>query len=193
MQSVETKRDFSISELSEAASVTTRTIRYYVAEGLLASPEKGGRGATYNGEHLARLQLIRRLKEEYLPLQEIATLMRGLDRKAVMDLLEQKQRTSVAPRSSAKAYLKDLLEASGASDSGRLSARKSGGAHEAGAGDPARRRVEKARRRRWGGAARSRGSPRGKREREGDAASPVCQRALSDAIGARLGERAGVI
>lgn len=123
MSSVETKRDFSISELSEAASVTTRTIRYYVAEGLLEPPEKGGRGASYNDEHLARLQLIRRLKEEYLPLQEIATLMRGLDRQAVVDLLEQKQRTSVAPRSSAKAYLKDLLEASGASDSGRLRAR----------------------------------------------------------------------
>ena len=125
MQSIELKKDFSIGELSEAASVTTRTIRYYVAEGLLASPENRGRGATYNEEHLARLQLIRRLKEEYLPLQEIATLMRGLDRQAVSGLLEQKQRTSVAPRSSAKAYLKDLLEVSGASasDSGRLRAR----------------------------------------------------------------------
>jgi len=123
MPSVELRKDFSISELSEAASVTTRTIRYYVAEGLLAPPEKGGRGASYNEEHLARLQLIRRLKEEYLPLSEIATLMRGLDRQAVMDLLEQKQRTSVAPRTSAKAYLKDLLEASGASDSGRMRAR----------------------------------------------------------------------
>lgn len=125
MQSLELKKDFSISELSDAASVTARTIRYYVAEGLLAPPEKGGRGASYNEEHLARLQLIRRLKEEYLPLQEIATLMRGLDRQAVMDLLEQKQRTGAAPRSSAKAYLKDLLEVSGssASDSGRLRAR----------------------------------------------------------------------
>lgn len=125
MQSVELKKDFSIGELSDAASVTARTIRYYVAEGLLAPPEKGGRGATYNEEHLARLRLIRRLKGEYLPLQEIATLMRGLDRQAVLGLLEQKQRTSVAPRSSAKAYLQDLLEASGgsASDSGRLRAR----------------------------------------------------------------------
>ncbi len=125
MQSVELKKDFSIGELSDAASVTARTIRYYVAEGLLAPPEKSGRGATYTEEHLARLQLIRRLKGEYLPLQEIATLMRGLDRQAVLGLLERKQRTSVAPRSSAKAYLKDLLEASGASasDSGRLRAR----------------------------------------------------------------------
>ena len=125
MQGVELKKDFSIGELSDAASATARTIRYYVAEGLLAPPEKGGRGATYNEEHLARLQLIRRLKGEYLPLQEIATLMRGLDRQEVLGLLEQKQRTSVAPRSSAKAYLQDLLEASGgsASDSGRLRAR----------------------------------------------------------------------
>ncbi len=122
MQDVEIKKDYSISELSDAGSVTARTIRYYVAEGLLAPPGKGGRGATYNEEHLARLQLIKRLKEEYLPLQEIAALLRGLDRQAVMDLLQQKQRSSVAPRSSAKSYLKDLLKvSSGAgSDSGRL-------------------------------------------------------------------------
>lgn len=122
MQDVEIKRDYSISELSEAGSVTARTIRYYVAEGLLAPPEKGGRGASYNEEHLARLQLIKRLKEEYLPLQEIAALLRGLDRQAVMDLLKEKQRTGVAPPSSAKSYLKDLLQASSgsASDSGRL-------------------------------------------------------------------------
>jgi len=122
MQDVEIKKDYSISELSDAGSVTARTIRYYVAEGLLAPPGRGGRGATYNEEHLARLELIKRLKEEYLPLQEIATLLRGLDREAVSELLKQKQRTGSAPRSSAKNYLKDLLEVSGgaASDSGRL-------------------------------------------------------------------------
>ena len=124
MQSVDIKKDFSIGELSDAASVTTRTIRYYVAEGLLAAPEKGGRGATYNEEHLARLQLIKRLKEEYLPLQEIAALLRGLDRQAVLDLLKRKERSGSAPRSSAKSYLKDLLEVSStpSPDSGRLRA-----------------------------------------------------------------------
>ena len=40
MQGVELKKDFSIGELSDAASVTARTIRYYVAEGLLARPRK---------------------------------------------------------------------------------------------------------------------------------------------------------
>ena len=125
MQGVEAKKEFSIGELSNAAHVTARTIRYYVAEGLLAPPEKGGRGATYNEEHLARLQLIKRLKEEYLPLQEIASLLRGLDRQAVVELLKQKQQAIAGPRSSAKAYLKDLLEASGGglSDSARMRAR----------------------------------------------------------------------
>ncbi len=112
---LELDTQYSIGELSDAASVTARTIRYYVSEGLLSPPEKGGRGASYNDEHLARLRLIRRLKGEYLPLQEIAALMRGLDREAVDDLLEQRElrRPSEAERrSSAKSYVTELLQAS---------------------------------------------------------------------------------
>lgn len=106
---------YTISELSDAAAVTARTIRYYVSEGLIAPPVKGGRGASYSEEHLARLRLIRRLKDEYLPLQEIAALMRGLDRKAVDELLEKKEqqaKPATKSRSSAKAYVRELLDAS---------------------------------------------------------------------------------
>jgi DNA-binding transcriptional MerR regulator len=60
-----------ISELAERAGVTPRTIRYYVAEGLLPAPSGRGQRRAYSTEHLARLDLIRELKAAYLPLHEI--------------------------------------------------------------------------------------------------------------------------
>lgn len=106
-----TTKTYTIGELAGEANVTTRTIRYYVSEGLLAPPEKGGRAASYNDEHLARLELIKILKEEFLPLQEIASLLSGLDKQAVFELLKEKQKAEIpAPTSnSAKAYLQTLL------------------------------------------------------------------------------------
>jgi DNA-binding transcriptional MerR regulator len=106
-----TTKTYTIGELAGEANVTTRTIRYYVSEGLLAPPEKGGRAASYNDEHLARLALIKILKEEFLPLQEIASLLNGLDKQAVFELLKEKQKAEIpAPTpNSAKAYLQTLL------------------------------------------------------------------------------------
>jgi len=60
-----------IAELARRAGVTPRTIRYYVAEGLLSSAHGQGQRRAYGPEHLARLESIRRLKAEYLPLYEI--------------------------------------------------------------------------------------------------------------------------
>src|SRR5438046_10688074 len=62
---------YTIGELADAAGVTTRTIRYYTAEGLLPPPDTRGRHALYSTDHLRRLQLIARLKDAYLPLSEI--------------------------------------------------------------------------------------------------------------------------
>lgn len=62
---------YLIGELAELAGVTPRTIRYYTAEGLLPPPETRGKYARYGPEHLERLRMIARMKEEYLPLAEI--------------------------------------------------------------------------------------------------------------------------
>ena len=48
-----------------------RTIRYYVAQGLLPPAHGRGPSATYDRTHLLRLQAIRLLKERHLPLDEI--------------------------------------------------------------------------------------------------------------------------
>ncbi len=106
------EKTYTIGQLAQAAKVTTRTIRYYVAEELLPAPEGAGRAATYRDEHLARLELIKILKEEYLPLQEIRTLLSGLNYQAVLELLEEKQKSDSLPPpapNSAKEYLQTLL------------------------------------------------------------------------------------
>ncbi|HMO04721.1 MAG TPA: MerR family transcriptional regulator [Kiritimatiellia bacterium] len=60
-----------IGELAAASGVTRRTIRYYVAIGLLTPPAGTGPRRFYNEEHLERLRRIRIMKEQFLPLDEI--------------------------------------------------------------------------------------------------------------------------
>ena len=62
---------YSLSDLASLADVTPRTIRYYVAQGLLPSPEAAGPATRYGEGHLLRLRLIKRLQRDHLPLAEI--------------------------------------------------------------------------------------------------------------------------
>ena len=62
---------YSLNDLARLAGVTTRTIRYYVAQGLLPSPEAAGPATRYGEGHLRRLRLIKRMQREHLPLSEI--------------------------------------------------------------------------------------------------------------------------
>jgi DNA-binding transcriptional MerR regulator len=70
-------RRFSIDELSTLAGVTPRTVRYYIAEGLLDRPEGEKRGAHYLQRHLDQLLLIRRWTEAGLSLERIRELRAG--------------------------------------------------------------------------------------------------------------------
>jgi DNA-binding transcriptional MerR regulator len=63
--------DVRIGELAARAGTTVRTVRYYVAQGLLPGPVGAGPRSTYAYEHLVRLGAIRALKARYLPLAEI--------------------------------------------------------------------------------------------------------------------------
>jgi DNA-binding transcriptional MerR regulator len=68
----------TLAELTEAADVSARTVRYYIAEGLLPPPEGAGPSSVYTAGHLARLRLIQRLKAAYWPLKEIRRRLAGL-------------------------------------------------------------------------------------------------------------------
>jgi DNA-binding transcriptional MerR regulator len=77
----------TLGELTAAADVSVRTVRYYIAEGLLPPPEGSGPGSAYTQGHLDRLRLIQRLKEAYLPLKEIRRRLSGLTDDEVRSLL----------------------------------------------------------------------------------------------------------
>src|SRR6476620_4636708 len=68
--------DYTLQELADEAGVTPRTIRYYIAQGLLASPGAGS-GARYSDAQLERLKLIRQLQRNHLPLAEIRKQLTG--------------------------------------------------------------------------------------------------------------------
>jgi DNA-binding transcriptional MerR regulator len=100
----------TIQELARRAGVTTRTIRYYTEQGLLPAPNRG-RPARYTEEHLRRLGLIKRLKQQYLPLEEIRDTLSRLSLPEVEGLLEEQDpyRLAEAPVSSAAEYIANVL------------------------------------------------------------------------------------
>ncbi len=76
---------FTLDELCTLASVTVRTVRYYIVEGLLPAPTGHGATARYTQEHLDRLLVIGAMKERYLPLREIR---RTLDAMSAREISE---------------------------------------------------------------------------------------------------------
>jgi DNA-binding transcriptional MerR regulator len=71
------KSEWTLSELAEETGLPARTIRYYIARGLLAGPAVAGRGAVYGAQHLARLQEIQALQRDGRMLAEIAVQSSG--------------------------------------------------------------------------------------------------------------------
>jgi DNA-binding transcriptional MerR regulator len=71
------RKRMRMAELARASGVSRDTIHYYLREGLLPKPIKGGRTVSYyDDSHLERLRLIRRLRDEkYLPVAVIRRLV----------------------------------------------------------------------------------------------------------------------
>ena len=98
---------YSLQDLADLADVTPRTIRYYIAQGLLPSPEGAGPAARYAEGHLGRLRLIRQLQREHLPLAEIRARLTGLDDVTVQALLTPGD--VAGPAESAIDYIRSVL------------------------------------------------------------------------------------
>ena len=99
--------EYSLQELADLAGATPRTIRYYIAQGLLASPGRVGPGTTYTEGHLNRLRLIRRLQREHLPLAEIRSRLAALDDASVAALVAAP--AAEPPTGSAIDYIRGVL------------------------------------------------------------------------------------
>ena len=110
---------YTITELADLAGVTPRTIRYYLAQGLLPAVGQPGPGAKYGSAHLARLRLTRRLQAEHLPLAEIRGRLETLDDETVRELVEAGP--PAPPPDSALDYIRGVL-----GGSSRLAGRSSG-------------------------------------------------------------------
>ena len=64
--------ELTLAELSEASGVPARTIRFYIARGLVEGPSKAGRGASYTAGHLERIEQIKKWQSEGRMLSDIA-------------------------------------------------------------------------------------------------------------------------
>lgn len=71
----------SLAELEERSGTPARTIRFYIARGLLDGPVTAGRAAHYTSAHLERIEVIRKLQGQGLMLAEIASRLAGSEPK----------------------------------------------------------------------------------------------------------------
>lgn len=116
------KEKYLIHELAEMGNVTVRTIRYYTDEGLLPQPVIQGKYAYYTTDHLRRLELIRQMKEAFLPLREIRQAIGAMTDEEVLSRLKNANFTinppnwhspenhPVEPGESARDYIDRIME-----------------------------------------------------------------------------------
>ena len=67
----------SIDQLAALTGLTTRTVRYYLQQGLVSRPEGAKRGAYYLQRHVEELLLLRRWADAGLSLDRIRELRAG--------------------------------------------------------------------------------------------------------------------
>jgi DNA-binding transcriptional MerR regulator len=66
------REEWTLADLAEDTGLTARTIRYYIARGLVSGPVTAGRGAVYTADHVRRLREIRDMQSQGATLAEIA-------------------------------------------------------------------------------------------------------------------------
>lgn len=108
---------YTLSDLAELAEVTPRTVRWYIQQGLLRSPDSAGSSTRYDEGHLWRLRLIRQLQRDHLPLAEIRKRLLALDDDQVRSLVGG---MPDAPREPAVDYIRSVLSSRGVRSSAAM-------------------------------------------------------------------------
>lgn len=85
------EQEYLIHELAEKTGVSVRTIRFYIEKGLLPEAPVKGRYAAYSEEYVDRIRLIKRLKEKFLPLEEIRNQIASLDYRQIVQRLQMEE------------------------------------------------------------------------------------------------------
>lgn len=99
---------YTLDMLAKLAGVTPRTVRYYVAQGLLPAPEFAGPGTRYDESHHWLLQQIRRMQADHLPLAEIRDRLRKLGTADIQRLASSPERPAETPND-ALDYIQQVL------------------------------------------------------------------------------------
>jgi DNA-binding transcriptional MerR regulator len=105
---------YSISDLAGLSGLSVRTIRYYLAQGLIPASGESGPGAHYGDGHLARLRLVRRLQQQHLPLADIRDRLTALTDAEVTELAASGSPAVAEPTTSALDYVRSVLAGSNA-------------------------------------------------------------------------------
>lgn len=66
---------YNIESLAELSGLTKRTVRYYIQLGLLTPPIGSCRGSYYTESHLDRLEQIKRLSNQGVPLTQMKAII----------------------------------------------------------------------------------------------------------------------
>jgi len=87
-----------------------RTIRYYLAEGLIQTPEeRQGTASVFSYRHLLQLLTVKKLQAEHLPIRKIRELVAGKSEPELETLLGVRRPSG--KKTEAKRYLETLLAA----------------------------------------------------------------------------------
>src|SRR4051812_26756812 len=89
--------ELTLSDLARMTGTERRTIRSYIAEGLLRGPDTLGRNASYSRHHLDRLRAIRVLRDQdRLGLTEIRRQFLTLNDEGIASIASRLQGPDVA-------------------------------------------------------------------------------------------------
>jgi DNA-binding transcriptional MerR regulator len=116
---------YAIGDLARLSGVPVRTVRYYLAQGLLPPSGEPGPGAHYGQDHLHRLLLTKRLQRQHLPLAEIRRRLAelsGLEVEAALATSEATEEPSTALE-----YVRSVLAPPQESDREVLALRREAG------------------------------------------------------------------
>lgn len=69
---------YTITEIERITGIARRTIHYYIKERLIPPATGSGGGASYNDEHVMRLNLIKEMQKSHLKLSGIREALNGM-------------------------------------------------------------------------------------------------------------------
>ncbi len=93
--------ELTVEELSSRTGISVRNLRFYTTKGLVPPPTKRGRSAVYNGEHVARFELLQELQGHGLSLSAIERFFEGIPADATPEQIAL-HRTTLRPLASSE-------------------------------------------------------------------------------------------